>query len=498
MRRAGDAINVSECAVAIFHLHLKNISRGDGRSAVACAAYRAGETLPNEAEERESRFAGRRDVRYAAIVLPDGAPAWMGDRGQLWNAVEAAEKRKDARLAKELEVALPRELPFGQKLAAVDALARALASSGLAVDYAIHEDGTNHNPHAHLMMTTRAIGPTGFGKKLRGTDDKAFLQQTRTLWGKIVNQALGNAGAAVMVDHRSNAARGIEKAPGHHRGIDRAERQHRREARDRAGQDMDRASQAIREAMALSQGDMRRFPQLATREDWPPAVRTPPASLTRDEREEYRAYWREVDRRLFEAERAVEQGREVEEAGAERQPTASQVEAARASVQRETMPDMGSEALRQYADMQERVNQAFAARGISLENNIDVAEITAQLQEFRRTLMDIRMRELQTIEMEHEHERNLPVPGPDRMPISPTERDHAQDRMIAEVEREDYPQTPRPPERPSLSAFRDRQKPAERQPERSPDAGARSLADWRAQRQPGPGQDLEREPDRER
>ena len=60
--------------MAIYHLHLKNISRGDGRSAVACAAYRAGETLPNEAEERDSRFSGRRDVRYAAIVLPEGAP----------------------------------------------------------------------------------------------------------------------------------------------------------------------------------------------------------------------------------------------------------------------------------------------------------------------------------------------------------------------------------------------------------------------------------------
>ena len=93
--------------MAIYHLHLKNISRGNGRSAVACAAYRAGETLPNEAEERDTRFAGRRDVRFAAIVLPEGAPSWMADRGQLWNAVERAEIRKDARLAKEIEVALP-------------------------------------------------------------------------------------------------------------------------------------------------------------------------------------------------------------------------------------------------------------------------------------------------------------------------------------------------------------------------------------------------------
>ena len=494
--------------MAIYHLHLKNISRGDGRSAVACAAYRAGDTLPNEAEERDSRFSGRRDVRYAAIVLPEGAPGWMADRGQLWNAVERAEIRKDARLAKEIEVALPRELPFGQKLAVVDALARALASSGLAVDYAIHEDGTNHNPHAHLMMTTRAIGPAGFGKKLRGADDKAFLQQTRALWAKIVNQALGQVGAAVMVDHRSHAARGIERAAGDHRGIDRAERQLRREARDQAGQDMDRASQAIRDAMARSQADMRRFPQLAAREDWPPAVRTPPVALTRDEREEYRAYWREVDKRMFQAERAVIQNRDLDEAraealkpGPERQ---QQVERVRASVERDTMPDMGSEALRQYGEMQERVNQAFAARGITVENNIDVAALNAQLQEFRRTLLDIRMRELQAIDRDQERERNLPVPGPDRMPISPVERDQAQERMTAEVEREEYPLPPRPPERPSLADFRDRQQPVERQPERSAETAARSLADWRAQRQQSEsGRDRDalehsREPDLER
>ena len=388
------------------------------------------------------------------------------------------------------------------------ALARALASSGLAVDFAIHEDGMNHNPHAHLMMTTRAIGPAGFGKKLRGADDKAFLQQTRALWAKIVNQALGQVGAAVMVDHRSHAARGIERAAGDHRGIDRTERQLRREARDQAGQDMDRASQAIRDAMARSQADMRRFPQLAAREDWPPAVRTPPAALTRDEREEYRAYWREVDKRMFRAEREIVQNRDIEEAraealkpGPERQ---AQVERVRASVERDTMPDMGSEALRQYGEMQERVNQAFAARGITVENNIDVAALNAQMQQLRNTLFDIRMRELQAIDRDQERERLLPVPGPDRMPISPAERDQAQERMTAEVEREDYPQTPRPQERTSLADFRDRREPVARQPERSPETAARSLADWRAQRQQAEaGRDRDdpehsREPDLER
>jgi len=96
--------------VTIFHLHVKNISRADGRSIVAAAAYRAGEALSNEREERVSNFAGRRSVLHSEIITPDDAPEFMRDRSQLWNAVEATERRKDARLAKEIEFALPREL----------------------------------------------------------------------------------------------------------------------------------------------------------------------------------------------------------------------------------------------------------------------------------------------------------------------------------------------------------------------------------------------------
>lgn len=84
--------------MAICHLHVKNTSRGNGRSIVAAAAYRAGETLANEAEERLSAFGGRRDVIAAEIRLLKCAPAWMADRGRLWSAVESAEKRMDARL----------------------------------------------------------------------------------------------------------------------------------------------------------------------------------------------------------------------------------------------------------------------------------------------------------------------------------------------------------------------------------------------------------------
>lgn len=215
--------------MAIYHLHVKNISRGTGRSVVAAAAYRAGETLPNEAEERLSAFGGRRDVLHNEIVLPDAAPAWMANRARLWNAVEAVEKRKDARLAKEIEVALPRELPRSAWLVLARQLAAAYATKGFVADFAVHDDGTAHNPHAHILLTTRLVTPDGFGGKIRSADGRQFVEDARALWGKLANEALTKAGLGVSVDPRSYARAGVDRAPGKHRGPDPAARRLRRE-----------------------------------------------------------------------------------------------------------------------------------------------------------------------------------------------------------------------------------------------------------------------------
>ncbi|EJT04924.1 MobA/MobL family protein [Rhizobium sp. CCGE 510] len=214
--------------MAIYHLHVKNISRGEGRSILAAAAYRAGETLPNELEERMSVFGGRRDVVANEIRVPQGAPSWMADRAQLWNAVEAAEKRKDARLAKELEFSLPRELPRSAWLGVAHAMADAYAAKGFIADLAIHDDGAQHNPHVHLLLTTRVITVEGFGPKIRSADGRAFVIEARSLWARVANAALGKAGIAVAIDERSYAKRQLERKPGEHRGPDREERQARR------------------------------------------------------------------------------------------------------------------------------------------------------------------------------------------------------------------------------------------------------------------------------
>ncbi|WP_095090661.1 MobA/MobL family protein [Mesorhizobium sophorae] len=214
--------------MAIYHLNVKNISRGDGRSVVTAAAYRAGEVLPNEAEERLSDFGGRRDVVATEIRLPAGAPGWMAERARLWNAVEAAERRKDARLAKEVEFALPVELPRAEWLAVARTMADAYTAQGFVVDLAIHDDGTRRNPHVHMLMTTRIVGEAGFGLKIRSADGKQFVTEARALWERVANAALGKVGLAIAIDGRSYAKRRLDQVAGQHRGPDRDERRTRR------------------------------------------------------------------------------------------------------------------------------------------------------------------------------------------------------------------------------------------------------------------------------
>src|SRR3546814_16033179 len=97
--------------MAIFHFSAKVIGRSSGRSAVAAAAYRAGERLPDERIDRTHDFTHKAGVLPSEVMLPRGAPEAFADRAPLWNAVEAAEQRTDAQLARELECATPRERP---------------------------------------------------------------------------------------------------------------------------------------------------------------------------------------------------------------------------------------------------------------------------------------------------------------------------------------------------------------------------------------------------
>ncbi|SOC48246.1 Ti-type conjugative transfer relaxase TraA [Rhizobium subbaraonis] len=222
--------------MAIYHLSMKPVSRASGRSAVASMAYRAGEKLTNERDGITHDYTAKQGVEHAEIVLPEGVFAdWARDRSDLWNAAEFVEKRKDARVAREFEIALPHELSAEERLEATREFAQELADRyGAAVDFAIHaphdaSDVRNH--HAHVMMTTRQVTEDGLGDKTYLERENKWLLSNdlpttdmqlldiRQRWEGIANERLAMAGLDIRIDHRSHMERGLEIAPTEHMGV---------------------------------------------------------------------------------------------------------------------------------------------------------------------------------------------------------------------------------------------------------------------------------------
>ena len=155
--------------MAIFHLSTKPVSRSAGRSAVAAAAYRTKDVLLDERQGLLHDYTKRSGVPFEKVVLPEGADEAHWTRERLWNAAEFAEVRKDARTAREWEVALPEELSPDDRKALALGFARELAQRyGCAVDVGIHtpgDGGDRRNHHAHLLATTRVVMGTFLGEK---------------------------------------------------------------------------------------------------------------------------------------------------------------------------------------------------------------------------------------------------------------------------------------------------------------------------------------------
>lgn len=195
--------------MAIYRLEAKVIGRTGGRSACAAAAYRSAQVITDERTGQVHDYDRRGGVEHTEIMAPEGVPDWVQDRERLWNAVEAAETRKNSQLARELILTLPRELSPEQRLEAVRGfVGEELVGRGMVADIAIHtgrtaSDGAEQ-PHAHVMLTLRPIGPEGFrGNKVREWNQVAALEGWREGWGRHLNQALEWAEVPERVDHRS-------------------------------------------------------------------------------------------------------------------------------------------------------------------------------------------------------------------------------------------------------------------------------------------------------
>ncbi|MHB1099487.1 MAG: MobQ family relaxase [Burkholderiales bacterium] len=210
-----------------FRLSVSVKSRAKGESAVAAAAYRAGDILVDERTGLTHDYRRKQRVEFSEIVAPAGAPSWAYDRSILWNEAEKNEIKRNARVAREWQISIPRGLSELQAISLARELSHEIAERHqIVVDFSIHKDDPKNfdgsekgyvSYHAHLLATTRRITLDGFGKKTRELDDKRQGPEEIKFWREryaaLANHALQKAGIEARVDHRSYLARGIDKLP---------------------------------------------------------------------------------------------------------------------------------------------------------------------------------------------------------------------------------------------------------------------------------------------
>ena len=234
--------------MAIYHCSIKIISRGKGQSAVAAAAYRAGEKIENTYDGIIHDYTRKGGIVHTEILLPRYAPEEYKERTVLWNAVEQVEKAKNSQLAREIELALPAELTLEQNVSLVrEYVTQHFVSAGMCADICVH-DKKDGNPHAHVMLTMRPfeLGSSWDGKqkkeyildrrgekiydsqkkqyKCRSVPSTDWNEQTkaeewRAGWADAVNAVLEQQGHESGIDHRSYERQGVEQVPTVHMGV---------------------------------------------------------------------------------------------------------------------------------------------------------------------------------------------------------------------------------------------------------------------------------------
>lgn len=233
--------------MAIYHLCIKIISRGKGKSAVAASAYRSGEKIKNEYDGIVHDFTRKSGIAHTEILLPQNAPQEFANRSVLWNSVEKIEKSKNSQLAREIEIALPKELDQEKQIELVrEYVKENFVKVGMCADIALH-DKNDGNPHCHILITMRPLNEDKtWGakskkeyildengekiklkngnfktRKINTTDwneqDKA--EEWRKAWADITNKYLKENSIQEKVDHRSYQRQGIEQIPTIHLGV---------------------------------------------------------------------------------------------------------------------------------------------------------------------------------------------------------------------------------------------------------------------------------------
>ena len=215
------------------HLEIRIVQRSKGSSAVAGAAYQAGEKLFSEYDQKSKDHRRKQpEVVYTEIMFPANAPPEYADRATLWNAVEEVEKQWNSQLARRFILALPREIPTEMYPQMMQEYCREhFVSKGMCCDFAIHDpDPPGHNPHCHIMLTMRAIDENGERIKLPSGNWKSHKEDTvdwneqyhaeewRHGWELVQNKYLELAGSPERVDMRSYERQGLDVLPTVHMG----------------------------------------------------------------------------------------------------------------------------------------------------------------------------------------------------------------------------------------------------------------------------------------
>ncbi|WP_197485181.1 MobQ family relaxase, partial [Methylomonas koyamae] len=202
--------------MAIYHFAAQHIKRASGRGIVAAAAYRSGQKLLEEKTQTVYDYRHKSKILHQEIVAPLCAPEWVHDQETLWNAVDKVETYKNARLARELLVALPFELTESHYIDLVRRFViKNFVSQGMIADFSIHAPSSKKggiNFHAHILLSLRSINTEGFGKKVRQWDHVSYLYHWRASWAEETNRMLELEGFECRIDHRSKAAKEFELA----------------------------------------------------------------------------------------------------------------------------------------------------------------------------------------------------------------------------------------------------------------------------------------------
>lgn len=232
--------------MAIYHFSVQIITRSNGSSSVASAAYRAGDKLKDERTGKIHDYYRKKGIEYSEILIPEHAPQWAKDRERLWNEVEKIEKNKNSQVVREINVALPKELSLTEQIKLIkDFTKKVFVDDGMVADISIH-DNKKGNPHAHIMLTVRPFDEYGNwtvkskkeyildenGEKIKlqsgayksrkidivDWNRKDKLERWREMWAICTNKILNEYGFRERIDHRSLKEQGIKRLPQIHVG----------------------------------------------------------------------------------------------------------------------------------------------------------------------------------------------------------------------------------------------------------------------------------------